>query len=187
MLPTKMAGDDTDPPRTPGGAGSPPPRTSFAPLKPKFGNMSEVAKDSWVTWTGGKPKADWSGLEEPNPTTVEPNQHRSTSLGTQAKSQFYRVKGMETKFGKNSDLLVFQKDVMQHLKEHGLDTITYLPDPTKKDTLVSVITDHARFTIEDGAKTANKIREDHFDRSARSNEKDATRFVTNSVDMNLIQ
>ena len=53
MLPTKMAGDDADPPRTPGGAGSPPPRTSFAPLKPKFGNMSEASKDSWVTWTCG--------------------------------------------------------------------------------------------------------------------------------------
>ena len=150
VLSARMAGDDSndpkDPPKTPapktpgtgggGGGGSPPPKISFQPLKPKFGNVTEIAKDSWATWTGGKPEADWSGSDNPNPSSVEPNQHRSVDIGTQSKSQCYRIKGLDPKFGKNSDLLVFQKDVMQHLKEHGLDTITYLPDPTKKDTLV---------------------------------------------------
>ena len=66
---------------------TPPPKTTFKPAVPKFGNATEIAKDSWITWTGGKPNKDWTGLEDPTPKSVEPNQHRSTSISSQSKSQ----------------------------------------------------------------------------------------------------
>ena len=78
-----MAGDDDkgpkDPPKTPGPK-TPPPKTSFKPNKPKFGNVSEVAKDSWVTWTGGKPNADWTGSETPSPLKIRFGFRKSRSL-----------------------------------------------------------------------------------------------------------
>ena len=42
----------------------------FKPKEPKFGGLVEEAKDKWTAWTGGKPKADWTGLEQPNPTLI---------------------------------------------------------------------------------------------------------------------
>ena len=117
----------------------------------------EIAKDTWITWTGGKPSKSWTRLEEPFPKSVEPNQCRSTSISTQSKSQYYRTKGLETKFTKKSDLQTFQKDAKDHLEDNGLDTISYLPDPSDKNKLVSVITDHARFNLKDGVTEANEI------------------------------
>ena len=118
---------------------TPPPKTTFKPAVPKFGNVTEIAKDSWITWTGGKPNKDWTGLEDPTPKSVEPNQHRSTSISSQSKSQCHGIKGLEYKFKKNSDSQTFQKDIKDHLVDHGLDTIACMPDPADEDKLVSVM------------------------------------------------
>ena len=32
---------------------TPPRKTTFKPAVPKFGNATEIAKDAWITWTGG--------------------------------------------------------------------------------------------------------------------------------------
>ena len=39
--------------------------TVFMPTKPKYGGIREVYKDSFVPWTGGEPKGNWSGLANP--------------------------------------------------------------------------------------------------------------------------
>jgi len=52
----------------------------FKPKEPKFGGLTEVGTDIWAPWTGGKPKADWSELEENSPTTIIATQYRSTSI-----------------------------------------------------------------------------------------------------------
>ena len=73
---------------------TPPPKTTLKPAVPKFGSVSETAKDAWITWTGGKPNKNWTGLEDPTPKSVEPNQHRSTSISSQSKSQCHGIKGL---------------------------------------------------------------------------------------------
>ena len=47
--------------------------TVFMPTKPKFGGIREVYKDSFVSWTGGEPQGNWSGLADLT-AEVEPNQ-----------------------------------------------------------------------------------------------------------------
>ena len=113
--------------------------TSFKPKKPKFGGIKQIGTDTWAAWTGGKPKNDYSELENTNPTEIQPNQYRATSVSAQAKSQSYRRQGLDPKFSKGDDLLLFQTNVMSHLKDHGLDTITYIADPTNLKENVSII------------------------------------------------
>ena len=100
---------------------------TFKPTKPKFGGLEQVSIDTWVPWTGGKPKADWTELEDINPGMIDPNQYWSTSISSQTKSKHYRTLGLTDKLSKSSNLQLFQKDLMEHMIEHGLDTITYAP------------------------------------------------------------
>ena len=153
----------------------------YRPTKPKFGDVSEIGKESWVAWTGGKPKADWSELDNPNPSVVSPNQYRPSSIGSQSKSQYYRVRGLETKFTRGSDLQTFEKKIMKHLISYGLDTITYLVDPTDSTQVVSVISEHARFNVKVGVKLGNDalVNYDSYD---LENIRDAKEFLLNSVD-----
>jgi hypothetical protein len=47
------------------------------PPKPIIGAVIALSRDSWSAWTGGKPKADWSGLDPSSETeTASPNQLR---------------------------------------------------------------------------------------------------------------
>ena len=65
---------------------------------PKHGGIAKVATDQWAAWTGGEPSADWLGLKKPNPSSIEPNRYRPSSISSQAKAQYYRIQGLEPKF-----------------------------------------------------------------------------------------
>ena len=166
-------------------------KTPFMPPKPKFGDIEKTGTDVWAAWTGGKPNGAWTGLQDPKPAAIGPNQYRPMSIASQAKALAYRVQGLETKFSRTSDLQTFEKKIMKHLVQYGLDTITYMPDPTDKETkeekakVVSVITDHARFNLKQGVKKANEIMEKHFDAYDIANVRDAKEFLLNSIDADL--
>ena len=120
--------------------------TSFAPETPKFGGREQVSADAWVIWTGGKPKADWSGLEDPSPKTIQPNGHRTTSVTSQSKSLRYRTQGLETKLTRDSDFQIFQKKFMKRLVAYGMDTIAYVAEPSDALKVMSVVTDPSRYS-----------------------------------------
>ena len=78
----------SEPPVPTGDAGEPTATTtsstSFKPKKPRFGGIKQLGTDTWAVWTGGKPKNDYSELENTTPTEIQPNQHRATSVSAQA-------------------------------------------------------------------------------------------------------
>ena len=119
------------------------PKSPFKPPDPKMGGPVQVKHDAYSAWTGGKPKADWSELEETSPEYKQTTQLRPM-LDDNGFSK--RCKGFEDKFSKNGDLYKFQRRLIDHLKIMGMDTITYLPDPADNYQIVNVITDHTRFT-----------------------------------------
>jgi len=80
---------------------------------------------------------------------------------------------------------MFQHDVMEHLEDHGLDTVSYVPDPSNPKEVVSVITDHGRFNLEEGSELANDIMITYFDDFDLNNVKDAKKLIYNSVDEDL--
>ena len=152
------------------------------PAKPKFGGIAKISSDTWAAWTGGKPKADWSELEEPVPKSIAATQYRSTSVSSQAKSQAYRVQGLETKFTRTGDLQTFEKKVMKHLIAYGLDTISYTMSPSNPAKVVSVVNSHALFNLKEGIVSGNHIKDTEFDSYCHDNDRDAKEFLLNSVD-----
>ena len=169
----------------PAGTTTTTPRMAFKPNAPKRGGLMQVGTDQWAPWTGGKPKVDWSGLEVPNPSSIEPNQYRSVSIGAAAKGQYYRTQGLTTKFSRTKDLMDFQQKMLDHFVEHGMDTITYLPDPGQKNQLVSIMSDHGKFNLKEGVEAANDVAKKHFDAYDQANQKDARKVLLNSCEPEL--
>ena len=91
---------------------------NVAPLnKPTMGDVLHLSSNESVAWTGGKPNADWTGLDsKTSGTDTSPNQHRpATSRGAQRSYQV-RTTGMEVKFTQGTSSLVsFQDEVWEHL------------------------------------------------------------------------
>ena len=102
------------------------------PPKPIMGAVTALSKDSWTAWTGGMPKADWTGLDpSAQLDTTSPNQLRPVYVSATQKGYNHRRTGMSTPFKPADDLTSFQNSVWDHLTDTGVDSIVaYLPDPT---------------------------------------------------------
>ena len=148
------------------------PKSPFKPPDPKMGGLVQVKHDAYSAWTGGKPKADWSELEETSPEYEQTTQLRPM-LDDSGFSK--RCKGFEDKFSKNGDLYKFQRRLIDHLKIMGMDTITYLPDPADNDQMVNVIMD----------RSAAPIQYTKYDANDRSNNRAARLMFVDSLNETL--
>ena len=160
---------------------------TYTPTKPIMGGLQQQSDTTWIPWTGGKPRADWTELEEPIPSVIGSNQYRTNSIGGSTKAEYYRTKGLEDKFSRKGDLLTLQLEVLDHLEKYGLDSIAYLPDPIDNAKMVCVITDHAQFTLKEAKSLENTNQKDKYDMYDKSNIKDAIKFLLNSLDPALKQ
>ena len=150
-------------------------------VKPTMGGLVKQSDGLNVTWTGGEPNRSWTSLVEPNPVTINPTQFRSTRIGTQTKSKCCRTLSTTAKLIRDGDLLTFQKKVLDHLEEHGMDLITFVPSPSGGNNMVSVVTDHGRFS----PKQATDLKEDQkkkCDSCDHANMRDAKKFLLASID-----
>ena len=72
---------------------------------------------------------------------------------------------------------------MKHFERYGLDTITYLQGPD--GDMLSIITDHAKFTLEAAEKAEKDQMEFEYDSYDKANVLDAIEYVTSSLDDHL--
>jgi hypothetical protein len=158
--------------------------TILKPPVPTMGNLVQASRDEWNAWTGGKPKPSWVGLEDSTATYESPNQLRSTHPSSAQKGYNYRKKGLETKFGKKDDLALFQKQVLKHLVDCGMDSVAYLEDPADSSTMSNVVKEYARFTL----SIAHKGLEHQallYDKYDRENDRTSVEFLLDSLDSDL--
>ena len=129
----------------------PPPKTDnttiWAPPKPIMGGLLQLSEKEYMAWTGGKPKVDWSGLDDEKPSFVTAPVYRPVGYKS-VTSHNDRVTPLKHRFSRNSELEVFVTAVANHLKQNGLDTISYLPDPADETEMKSVVEHHGRYTKE---------------------------------------
>ena len=158
--------------------------TTPAPVTPPImGGVANRSGTEQAPWTGGKPKHDWSGLDDTADTEVSaPTQYRSTtaSIGSQQKSYAYRIKGMDIKMSATVDLTMFQKNFLHRLQREGLDTISYIPSPTEPTKMISCVTDHTRLTFDVVVKSV-EAQASKYDSYDKSNDKDAVELLLNSL------
>ena len=82
----------------------------LAPKDPKMGTCIEtfIGSNSFHCLFGGTPKADWSGIEDPDQRSRSDLQFRSLDPVAGQKSTLYRQKGLSKKFERKHNLTEFQ-------------------------------------------------------------------------------
>lgn len=160
---------------------------AFIPADPKMGVWKEAGiagSNTWNCLVGGQPYADWSGLSALQPNRIEhTTRFRPLNPIYDVKGLIARTKGLEQKFKKGDDLIIFQSKVWKHLVAHGLDTIAYLEDPSDTTSVLDVVNNHTRF-VADTRRTEIAIQDfkGEFDDMDRTNDTAATTFLLNSID-----
>ena len=115
----------------------------FHPKVPTMGCLIQVNHDAYSTWTGGKPLADWTGLD-----MMAHCYEQTAQLCPSYEDKGFHTccTGFEDKFTKSSSLHLFQCKLLDHFVTNGTDSITYLLDPAELTTLVNIITYDTHFT-----------------------------------------
>jgi hypothetical protein len=150
-------------------------KMALKPIKPIMGDLTQTDENKWAAWTGGKPKLDWTGFEKETLDYAAPNQMRPIY---DVKGYNHRKTGLLNKFNKTDMLIPFKKQVWTHLKDNGLDTITYLPD--MRQEMSSVIYDHSRYTL-DSARNDSLIQVAKYDKYDVTNNTAAVAFLLDSL------
>ena len=114
---------------------------------PIIGQMTKV-NGKRVIISGGKPKPNWSGLIDPKPYRT-PFQVREM-YKVSNKDYKNRCEKINTTITKESNLVILGQSLLPHFEEMGMDTIIYVPDPVDSTNTISVLTDHAKITKEEG-------------------------------------
>jgi len=75
---------------------------------------------------------------------------------------FSRYKFYKRVQGEQEPVDNFVMDINEKLVDRGLDTVTYLPNPSKLDEMISVIQKHLYFTVEAAMKAHEPLFTDFF-------------------------
>ena len=147
-----------------------------------MGDIVEVKRDEFVVWVGGKPRADWKGLDDDAPKEyLRAFQVRTVS----DKKYSERVAGPaeeNEKFNKKTgDFSRFQDNLQQHLIKHGMDTIAYLRNPLDSTKMLFIISEHPKYTL---TKVKELMAEQIklYDKYDRNNNISARDFLLNSLE-----
>ena len=193
---SRSTGDPTSPTAHSGGPPPtirvpPPPSPKVVrgskPPTPKMGGLIEPKPDEWIPWTGsGKPKADFTGLENPK-LIPEPKWYRPVSTSA-IKNQYYRTQALAVKCTRDgTNLTTFQRRFKERLLDHGMSHISWIRSPADKHKLIDVIDKHGWFhDLMQGVKEANDVAK-LYDSYSLENSKDAVSLLYNSIDDELEQ
>ena len=138
--------DPTDePPTVPPVAMTAASSSVFCPKVPTMGGFIQVKHNTYSAWTSRKPLVDWTSLD-----MFAHSYEQTTQLHPTYKDKSFQTRctGFEAKFTKSPRLHLFQRKWLDHFMTHGMDSITYLPDPAELTTMVNIITHHTCFTTD---------------------------------------
>ena len=153
------------------------------PIMGLYFEQDPPGSGKWNIRMGGKPNAEWTGLVEGQTFLSTPFHFRRPEMTSDSKGYLLRSTGLSNKFGMSDDVLQFEHHVWNHLSKHGMDTITYLRDPTDPTKVIDVVRNHARFSAD--IKTTKKSADffyERFDKHDQSNDSAAKDFLLDSLE-----
>ena len=154
---------------------------------------------AWVACTSSLPVSTLLGQVE-SPTAVgtmlanppaagsppsSPEKYRSSSVGSAQKSCNYRTKGLDPKFKKSDNLQVFHDRIWSHFLDHGLDMVTYVPDPASATEMISCILQHECLSTNDVTRSIVPQLQ-FYDAYDHANDRDAVKYLLESLDNELL-
>jgi hypothetical protein len=95
----------------------------------------------------------------------------------------HRDRGMDIKFKRDDHLLDFLAIINSYLRRTGMDSISYLIDPTNPIITASVVQQYSKFELQEGISKSRDLRQ--TDRYIRNNDNSARNWLLNSIDEGL--
>jgi hypothetical protein len=165
------------------------PSTAPATAKPKFGDVV----DGNVIWIGGPPNDKWSGTHATE--MASPQCLRGLDPKTMVYMYKDRTVGNSIKFKKDDpeySLLSFAADAMEHMVNHGMDTVFYMEPvkagtpPGETDGALQLFDHHSRFTKGMVSKAIeDRLSNGTFDHWAKEALKDSAKWLKESLDLTM--
>ena len=177
----------TMPPTAPP-APAPTERVPFKPPSPRMGGLVQLDEYKWAAWTGGKPLANWKGLDPAafNGTTPFPRTPHQRRFGKDITGFETRCGGLSNRFRQGDNLHKFMKRLDETLILRGMDTIAYMPDPADNTRMRHIVKEHTRFTLRHVQQNAAAHCQ-QFDTYDAENDTAARLSLLESVDLKLRQ
>ena len=130
--------------------------------------------------SGGQPNKDWTGLMYPTGSYRSPLQLRTLNK-VSAKDYKYRCEKISNlTISKDSNLVLVGDILKRHFE------VTYIPDPSRKDNTICVLSDHAKLTKKEAMLLSRKV-SSRFDFLDLENNGAATSILFNSLDSKLYE
>ena len=180
--PTQQGGSNPNPTQV-----SNPTNTS-KPSNPKMGTTEETYSGSGDFYYafGGEPLPDWTAIKDPTQRLLSDLCFRPVDPVAGQKSSVIRTTGLKHPFSRKDKLTIFQKQIWNHLRKHGLDTVAYLQDPNDKSACLSVVTHHARFTSDlTKAEQLSSLFKANYDLWDKKHDYEAKSFFLSSLSTEL--
>ena len=151
---------------------------------PKMG-VVEMSQDGTVSiFVGGKPLYDWSGLDPECDPATSPSNYRGAASKS-SKDYHYRIKGLDKKIGPKNDFREVCRNVFEHLETHGLDTITYLPDPN--EAVMESVVEKPNIFLWDYVCIQVPVYKNLWDKFDVQNDEAASKFLLGSLNEELLR
>ena len=162
------------------------PTTTPVPVvqAPRLGGVVCLDGTTPTPWLGGQPHHSWWRLDSSSTTHQSPTQLRPLGPSSSIKGAASRVKGLETPFSANNkkhSFHYFCHKVWEHMVKHGLDTVAYLPHPSKPLTTFSVVKVTSQHTVDTARLEMEKIKM-KWDSYSQASNREAVEFLMNSLD-----
>ena len=177
----------TMPPTAPP-APAPTERVPFKPPSPRMGGLVQLDEYKWAAWTGGKPLANWKGLDPAafNGTTPFPRTPHQRRFGKDITGFETRCGGLSNRFRQGDNLHKFMKRLDETLILRGMDIIAYMLDPADNTRMRHIVKEHTRFTLRHVQQNAAAHCQ-QFDTYDAENDTAARLCLLESVDLKLRQ
>ena len=131
-----------------------------------------------VPCTGGKPNADWTGLETKvvrnNPNLLRSNDTKSNTAYESRRSR------LSTKYKSGDDTTSFLKELRKQFVNKGMYTVCYRKDPLDKTKMINVL-DHFPRLNKDLVKKQRSWFIGKYDDYDWENDENAKEFLWNSL------
>ena len=79
--------------------------------------------------------------------------HNAFSRHRKKRKCIYSTEAVMLRNPRKADTPAFQKEIEDHFVSHGLDTITYVPDPADATRMVSIVEQHTVLQPDHGTLT----------------------------------
>ena len=152
---------------------------------PKMGQLLKLNGTN-VIISGGQPNESWTGLMRPTGSYRSPLQLRTLNKVSTKEYKLRCEKIPNLTIEKETNLVLAGDILKRHFEENGIDTPTYLPDPSQKGNTLCVLSDHAKLTKEEAILLSKKVSQS-FDFLDWENNGAATAVLFNSLDPKLYE